>query len=70
MSPVETNRRKVVARLPKEGWENTGGGSHHKLVRKSGEKPVVDKDIAIVPRHDTLSPDVARAIAKAAGWQR
>ncbi len=61
MPKVETNRSAVVARLIAEGWQNMGGGSHDKFV-KSGRPSI------IVPRHRTLSPGVARSIAKAAGW--
>lgn len=58
----ETSRRRVVARLEAEGWLNQGGGSHDKFIRPGNDYPV------IVPRHQTLSPGVARSIAKAAGW--
>jgi predicted RNA binding protein YcfA (HicA-like mRNA interferase family) len=58
----ETNTRKIVARLLREGWENVGGGNHERFV-KSGFPMVV------VPRHSTVSPQVARSIAKSAGWQ-
>ena len=59
----ELNRKKIIARLEREGWENTGGKEHDKFVHaaKSG--------VVIVPRHVTLSPGVARSIAKAAGWR-
>ena len=54
----ETHRAKVVARLRREGWHNVGGQRHD----PGRAEPI------IVPRHKTLSPGVARAIAKAAGW--
>jgi predicted RNA binding protein YcfA (HicA-like mRNA interferase family) len=57
----ETNTRKIIARLLREGWEDVGGGSHDKFV-KPGRKMVV------VPRHATVTPPVARSIAKLAGW--
>jgi hypothetical protein len=28
----ETNTRKIIARLLREGWEDVGGGSHDKFV--------------------------------------
>ena len=59
---VETNRAKVVARLQKEGWESRPGGAHD--IYKHSKKP----GRIIVPRHRTLSPGVARSIAKVAGW--
>jgi predicted RNA binding protein YcfA (HicA-like mRNA interferase family) len=60
---IETNTRKIVARLEKDGWVNIGGSSHDRFV--NDEQP----DIMIaVPRHKELSPGVARSIAKAAGW--
>lgn len=61
MPKAETSRAKIVERLIADGWENLGGGKHDKF-RKVG-KPSI-----IVPRHRTLSPGVARSIAKAAGW--
>jgi predicted RNA binding protein YcfA (HicA-like mRNA interferase family) len=46
------------------GWESRPGGRHE--VFKHPQR----KGRIIVPRHRTLSPGVARAIAKAAGWMR
>jgi len=63
MPGAETNRLKVTARLEREGWHCRAGGAHdvYKHPQKRGR--------IIVPRHRTLSPGVARAIAKAAGWE-
>ena len=61
MARIETSRTKIVARLLAEGWQSTGGGKHDKFV-KPGRSSIM------VPRHRTLSPGVARSIAKAAGW--
>ncbi len=62
MPTIETNTRKIVARLQRDGWKNVGGGKHDKF-----EHP--DHDFAIiVPRHREQSPGVAKSIAKAAGW--
>jgi predicted RNA binding protein YcfA (HicA-like mRNA interferase family) len=63
MPQPETNRNKVVARLVRDGWVGRHGGDHdvYKHPAKLGR--------IIVPRRRTLSPGVARAIAKAAGWQ-
>jgi predicted RNA binding protein YcfA (HicA-like mRNA interferase family) len=63
MRKPETNRQKVVARLGREGWIERHGGEHD--VFKHESKP----GRIVVPRHRTLSPGVARAIAKQAGWQ-
>ena len=63
MPQPETNRNKVVTRLERDGWVGRQGGDHD--VFKHPARPVR----IIVPRHHTLSPGVARAIAKAAGWQ-
>lgn len=60
--PIETNTAKIKARLEKEGWELVGGAKHDKY--KKGGRPAI-----MVPRHRTLTPGVARAIAKAAGWE-
>ena len=59
---METNTRKVILRLGRDGWVKVRGGSHDKFVHQ--EKP----GLIIVPRHRELSPGVARAIAKQAGW--
>jgi predicted RNA binding protein YcfA (HicA-like mRNA interferase family) len=59
---LETSRTKVVARLLREGWESRPGGRHDVF------KHPARKGRIIVPRHRALSPGVARAIAKEAGW--
>ena len=46
-----------------QGWVGRHGGDHD--VYKHPARP----GRIIVPRHRALSPGVARAIAKAAGWQ-
>jgi predicted RNA binding protein YcfA (HicA-like mRNA interferase family) len=61
----ETNTRKVVARLLREGWRKLHGGNHDKF-----EHPARSGVLLIVPRHRELSPGVARDIAKKAGWIR
>ena len=58
----ETNRTKVANRLEREGWTGRHGGEHDVY------KHSVRKGRIIVPRHRELSPGVARAIAKVAGW--
>lgn len=63
MPQVETNTRKIIARLKSEGWVNLGGGSHDKFTNSA--RPGV---AIIVPRHREQSPGVARSIAKTAGW--
>jgi predicted RNA binding protein YcfA (HicA-like mRNA interferase family) len=60
---METSRSKIVMRLEREGWINRGGGNHD--VYTNPARPGV---IVSVPRHRTLSPGVARKIAKLAGW--
>jgi predicted RNA binding protein YcfA (HicA-like mRNA interferase family) len=62
LAKPETDRSKVVARLESEGWKNEGGGNHDKFIKPGAASP------ALVPRDRTLSPGVARSIAKAAGW--
>jgi len=62
MPAPETNRQKVVSRLKGEGWLVEHGGGHDKY--KHPER----KGRIVVPRHRTLSPGVARQIAKQAGW--
>jgi predicted RNA binding protein YcfA (HicA-like mRNA interferase family) len=62
LANAETNRGKVVARLQREGWDLARHGAGHDVFRHP------TKGVVIVPRHRTLSPGVARSIAKAAGW--
>ena len=59
----ETNAAKVIRRLEADGWENVGGTKHTKF-RIAGRPPIM------VPRHRTLTPGVAQAIARAAGWSK
>jgi predicted RNA binding protein YcfA (HicA-like mRNA interferase family) len=60
---METSRQKVLARLLREGWTDEGGAKHDRF--KHLDRP---NAFVIVPRHRTLSPGVARSIARAAGW--
>ena len=62
MSIPETDRSKVAARLVREGWVVRHGGDHD--VYKHPDRP----GRIVLPRHRTLSPGVARSVAKAAGW--
>ena len=62
MPDVETNTRKILARLEREGWVIRAGGSHD--IYKHPDKP----GRIIVPRHREQSIGVARSIAKVAGW--
>ena len=59
----ETNTRKVVARLEREGWLKLHGGNHDEFANAEFAGLTL-----IVPRHKELSPGVARDIAKKAGW--
>ena len=60
---VELNRGKVAARLRRDGWINKGGGRHDVYVHAAHHGVLI-----VIPLHRTLSPGVARAIAKQAGW--
>jgi predicted RNA binding protein YcfA (HicA-like mRNA interferase family) len=62
MAALETNTRKIIGRLEREGWVNVGGTKHDKLKHPTKREPIQ------VPRHRTVTPKVARSIAKAAGW--
>ena len=62
MPAIETNTRKIVARLERDGWVNTGGGRHD--VFRHPQKP----GRIVVARHREQTPGVARRIAKVAGW--
>ena len=59
----ETDRAKVVRRLKSENWIGTAG-ARHDVFKNVGKLGVT----IAVPRHRTLSPSVARDIAKKAGW--
>jgi predicted RNA binding protein YcfA (HicA-like mRNA interferase family) len=61
---MELNRKKVVAQLEREGWDNLGGKEHDKFRHQS------KTGVVLVPRHSELSIGVARSIAKAAGWKK
>jgi predicted RNA binding protein YcfA (HicA-like mRNA interferase family) len=63
MAAIETNTRKVVRRLEREGWVNVGGGKHDKF-----DHPANPGVTIMVPRHRELTPRVARSIANSAGW--
>lgn len=63
MASIETNTRKIVARLQREGWTKVGGSKHDKYERP--QKPGV---LIVVPRHTKLSTGVARSIARKADW--
>jgi predicted RNA binding protein YcfA (HicA-like mRNA interferase family) len=62
MPVPETSRAKVVKRLEREGWINEGGGKHDIF-----RHPVRGLVFAL-PRHRTLSPGIARDLARVAGW--
>jgi predicted RNA binding protein YcfA (HicA-like mRNA interferase family) len=61
---MELNRKKIVMRLERDGWQNRGGGAHDVFTH-----PLRRGVAIVVPRHRELSPGVARAIAKQAGWR-
>ena len=59
----ETNRRKVIARLQRGGWQLVHGGEHDKFTHP--DQPGI---LIVVPWHRELSMGVARSIARQAGW--
>lgn len=63
MPLIETNTRKIVTRLLRDGWVKIGGGKHEKYAHP--ERPEI---MIIVPRHREQSLGVARSIARLAGW--
>lgn len=64
MPVVETNTRKIIARLEREGW-SAEHGKEHDIFRN----PNFPRLRIVVPRHRSLSPGVARDIAHKAGWK-
>ena len=63
MSSVETSRAAIIRRMAREGWMLERHGASHDIYVHSEKDGVIS-----VPRHRTVSPGVARAIARAAGW--
>ena len=63
MPIIETDRSKIAARLLRDGWVVRHGGAHD--VFKHPLKP----GRIVLPRHRSISPGVARAVAKQAGWR-
>lgn len=63
MPKVETNTKAITKRLVDDGWVSEGGAKHDKFAHP--KQPGVK---IMVPRHRTLTPGVARAISRAAGW--
>lgn len=61
---LELDRNKIVARLVREGRVFVRHGADHDIYRH----PAFAQP-AIVPRHRTVTPGVARSIAKLAGWR-
>jgi predicted RNA binding protein YcfA (HicA-like mRNA interferase family) len=64
MTSLETNRAKIVRRLGTEGWRLLRNGAEHDVYDHASKPGVLT-----VPRHRTLSPGVARQIARIAGWR-
>lgn len=60
---METNTAKIRKRLEQDGWRLARNGANHDIYRHD-EKGLV----ATIPRHKTVSPGVARQIARIAGW--
>jgi len=63
MRRLETNTRRIDARLERENWSRVAGGNHDKFTHPAREGVLI-----VAPRHRTVSPGVARDIAKKAGW--
>lgn len=64
MPKVDANRADIITRLTSDGWMLARSGGGHDVYRH----PAHPETPIIVPRHRTLSPGVARQIAKTAGW--
>jgi predicted RNA binding protein YcfA (HicA-like mRNA interferase family) len=62
--PLELNRQKVAARLEREGRIVRHGRAHDIY-----EHPEQPGRAIVIPRHRTLTPGVARSIAKTADWR-
>lgn len=64
MPKFETTALKIEQRLVHDGWLREHGGSHDKF-----SHPDRPDALIVLPRHKTVSPGVARGIARIAGWQ-
>lgn len=60
---METNTAKIIRRLIQDGWFLARHGSGHDVY-----KHPVKVGIITVPRHVSLSPGVAKSIARKAEW--
>jgi len=60
---METDRDKIRSRLERDGWELVRRGKAHDIYRHPGIEGIVT-----LPRHNRLTPGVARSIARKAGW--
>lgn len=58
--PIETSRAKIVERLEAAGYVFHRAGAEHDIYTRPGGP------VAVVPRHRTLSPGVARKLQKLA----
>jgi predicted RNA binding protein YcfA (HicA-like mRNA interferase family) len=63
MAKVETDTRRIRARLEAEGWIARSGAKHDLYTNPADPQKLIP-----VPRHRELTPLTARSIAKAAGW--
>lgn len=61
---MEASVRRIRRRLEREGWYLQRHGSNHDIYRHPRVTGII-----VVPRHRTVSPGVARSIAKQAGWE-
>ncbi len=60
---MELNRKKIIARLEREGWQNADGTKHDKFRHPTKVGAIY------VPRHNELNKFVARSIARSACWK-
>ncbi len=57
MAAVETNRRKVAARLEREGWVNRGSGSHDEFTHPAKPGRIVSHAPGDIVSLHTASKD-------------
>ena len=60
---MQTKTERIRRLLEKDGWYLARHGSGHDIYRH----PCI-RGIITLPRHRTVSPGVARSIARKAGW--
>ena len=60
---MNTKTSQIKRRLEKDGWSLSRHGTNHDVYRHPRIRGIIT-----LPRHRTVTPAVARSIAKKTGW--